>query len=378
MKHICSRCKLMSEDGNLWCQEVDCPAGTLPLLMRYGDYLGNLKILELKRVLLSATIYKVERGFGKEAEVFLMKMANPGSDNEEYVRREAEALRLLSEGRTHPSGLPRWQPHGATNGQDPFGIAALGEQTRFYYLMEYVEGEFLFDTLLDNPQPWHEHVGWYMMSLCETLYEVQRLTGCLHLNINPDVLLVRRNNAGVFQPVLVDMGLQLPPETPVTHDNLARFQQHLLPAYTPPELVSGGTISARADVFCLGLVMYEMLAGKPAYPYARRRTEDIYRALRQLPPRLHRVDLPVLARFARRPRQQPVPMLEVLQSAIGGKYSDVSELRGALFDLYGTIEDRYKFDFGIFFRRAGLTIAIITVIAFLVYILFIFVTALGQ
>ena len=84
MRHICSHCRLTSPDGNLWCQEVDCPAGSLPLLFKYGDFLGNLKILELMRVLKTATIYKVERGIDKDHEVLILKVANPGAENEAY------------------------------------------------------------------------------------------------------------------------------------------------------------------------------------------------------------------------------------------------------------------------------------------------------
>jgi len=41
-------------------------AATLPLLFRHGDYLGNLKILELKRLLRTSTIYKAKPGIRRE------------------------------------------------------------------------------------------------------------------------------------------------------------------------------------------------------------------------------------------------------------------------------------------------------------------------
>jgi hypothetical protein len=48
-----------------------------------GDFLGNLKILELMRVLKTSTIYKVERGIDKDREVLILKVANPGTENGE-------------------------------------------------------------------------------------------------------------------------------------------------------------------------------------------------------------------------------------------------------------------------------------------------------
>src|SRR5690606_14454225 len=137
MRHICSRCKLTSADGNLWCQEIDCPAGTLPALLRYGDYLGNLKIIQLKRVLRNTTIYKAERSIDdKRVETFFLKVANPGAENEQYLCEEAAALQRLCDGKAVHPALPVWRHHGATNGQDPFGIVSLRDQTRFYYLMD--------------------------------------------------------------------------------------------------------------------------------------------------------------------------------------------------------------------------------------------------
>ncbi|HLU09605.1 MAG TPA: protein kinase [Oceanobacillus sp.] len=381
MRHICSRCKLTSADGNLWCQEIDCPAGTLPALLRYGDYLGNLKIIQLKRVLRNTTIYKAERSIDdKRVETFFLKVANPGAENEQYLCEEAAALQRLCDGKAVHPALPVWRHHGATNGQDPFGIVSLRDQTRFYYLMDYIEGEFLYDTLLDNPQPWHEHVGWFMIALCEALYYFQSATGKLHLNLNPDVILVRRNNAGVIQPVLLDMGLQLAPDTLLLPANVEQYQRHLLPAYTAPELIGGGRLTPMADVWALGLILYEMLAGKPAYPYALRRTEDIYADIQKLTPVLRRVDLPRTPRGGASANGHVVELVEVVQRAIRAdhpkRYQDVSELRNALYTLYGETLDRPKTDFASLAQRAGMIIAVGAGVLFVLYILFVLISAL--
>ena len=53
-----------------------------------------------------------------------------------------------------------------------------------------------------------------------------------------------------------------------------------LPAYTPPEIIEqGGQITHSADVYGLVLLLYEMLAGRPAYEYHLRKDEAVFRSV---------------------------------------------------------------------------------------------------
>jgi serine/threonine protein kinase len=391
MKHICSRCKLASDDGNLWCQQVDCPAGSLPMLFNYGDYLGNMKILQLKRVLRTATLYQVER----KGELFFLKVANPGVENETYIKREAQALRHLKIKKVTHASLPVWRHHGAVNGQDAFGKVNFGDQAHYYYLMEYVEGEFLTDTLVGNSQPWHEHVGWFLLTLTQGLLTLRKSTQTLqfdgessgarlHLNLNPDVILVTRNNAEVPQPVLLDLGLLLHENTLVPASELERYQNALLPAYTPRELVEGGTLTEYTDVYGLGLILYEMLEGKPAYAHLLRRTEDIYADIRQIDPVLKRGDLPIQPRNAKRRFRGESgsiePLTEIVQRAVRrdhpNRYHSLSDLWWALYHLYGDVEDKFRFNFSQFFRKTGVAIALSAVVLFILFVLIVLFTAI--
>ncbi|MBZ0307130.1 MAG: protein kinase [Anaerolineae bacterium] len=361
----------------------------MPKLFNYGDYLGNIKILETLRVLRTATIYKAERGFNKDTELLLLKVANPGSAYEQYLQEESNALRFITQkAEFHHKSLPKWVHHGAVNSQDAYGIASFREQTRYYCLMEYVEGEFLSDFLLDNPQPWHEHVGWFIITLTEAIQRVQKATGKLHLNLNPDVILVKRNYAGVPQPVLLDLGLLQPVERLVPTSEAEQLQHHLQAAYTPRELVHGGEkLVPAADVYELGLILFEMLAGQPAYPYILRRTEDIYKDIEGINltvPR--RDDLPKSPRQSGKRPVQPAngdiaSLLDIVRRSVRADnrhhYQDVSEFRLALLTIYGEVpEGKQPFNFRRFFRNAGRTIAIGTAVVFVIFVLVTLLTAL--
>lgn len=388
MRHICSHCRQTSPDGNLWCQDVDCPAGSLPKLFNYGDYLGNIKILEVQRVLPTTAIYKAEREQNKEIEHLLLKVANPGEENVRYLKEEANVLRSLTpEKAKSPQGVfPRWKRHGAVNSQDAFGIATFREQTRYYYLMERVEGDFLSDVLLDNPQPWHEHIGWFMIALADAVGTIQRVTGALHLNLNPDVILVKRNYAGIPQPILLDLGLLQPIESMVPASETEKLRQHLQAAYTPRELVRGGNqLTPAVDVYELGLILFEMLAGHSAYPYALRRTEDVYSDIESTNPVVpRRLDLPGL------PRKNTSQMTDEIDTLLGiversvradhtKRYKNVAEFTNALGAIYGKIpQGKEPFSFSRFFRNAGQRIAIAAAVVFVVFVLVSLFTALVQ
>jgi serine/threonine protein kinase len=380
MRNICSRCKLTSADGNLWCQELDCPAGALPLLLQYGDYLGNIKVLEQLRVLRSSALYRAERGIGKETEYFFLKVANLGEENERYLKREAEALRTLSAKRAHAEydPLPVWVHHGAVNGTDAFGIINFSGHNRCFYLMQYEPGEFLADMLLDNPQPWHEHVGWSMIALADAVIAVERATGALHANLNPDVVYVRRNGAGVPLPLLLDMGLLLAPNKFIPASEVENVLRFLQPSYTPPELLGGDVLTGRVDTYGLGLLLFQMLAGRPAFAYTLRRTEDIFTDVRQVKPILTRDDLPTQPAHGKRAADVQ-SLNEIVQRSVvhdhPKRYTDATEFRNALFVLYGQPDDRREVNADVLFSRIGLYVMVGMIAAFIVFIVVVLLSA---
>lgn len=336
MRHICSRCRLTSEDGNLWCQEADCPAGDMPVLFNYGDMLGNIRILELRRVLPTAAIYKADR----EGTPYYIKIANRDPKAELYLQREAELWWKITHSKNAHDSIAHWVDHGAVN-PDAHGMVTVKDNLRYYVLLEYQDGDFLEDVLLDNAQPWHEHVAWFIYSLAEALLAFYGTTGCLHLNLSPRVLMVVKNKAGVPQPLLMDMGLGKKPNDYFSGSELVQYQGFMLPAYTPRQLVEGGALTEAADVHSLGLLLYEMLSGEPAYPYLLRKSDDIFQAVRRgIPQRLRRDDLNHPPRRIKN-RPSDSSMLTIVESCLNPTgYSSVAEAYQALYTLYGPVTDK--------------------------------------
>src|SRR4030065_1027979 len=100
MSRFCERCERVTRDGNLWCQDKDCPAEEgFPVLV-YGEYLGDLKVTKLVRVWRTAALYEAQRG----KNTVLLKVAHPSDDCAERLKREALVLEALSPRQTGAAG----------------------------------------------------------------------------------------------------------------------------------------------------------------------------------------------------------------------------------------------------------------------------------
>ena len=85
-----------------------------------------------------------------------------------------------------------------------------------------------------------------------------RLLGVVHRDVSPQNIMVSR--AGVAK--LLDFGVAHA-STQVHHTAVGQLKGKL--AYMSPEQFRGETVDRRADVFAAGVVLYEMLTGKPLF-----------------------------------------------------------------------------------------------------------------
>lgn len=284
MKRVCTHCERISADGNLWCQEPDCPAGNMPAVFGYGEFLGDIEVVRLLRVLRTSAVYEARRG----GELLLLKVAHNGC--QEVLKREAVTLAALARVQQHPMLpvlLPPYQQ--ADTKQRPYGKTVFQDDTKYYEVFSHAKGEFLRDMLLKNPQPWHQHAAWLTISLADAIAFMHLKGGKLHLNLNPDMVLVRMDRYSIPRPLLLDLGLM----AEMQGVDPAWVRDYAQPAYTAPELLDrGGAAGVAADVYGLGLLLYEMLAGHPAYHYKLQREDDVRQAvLRTQPAPLNRTDL---------------------------------------------------------------------------------------
>ncbi len=132
-------------------------------------------------------------------------------------------------------------------GEDPVSGSA-------YIVMEYVEGDTLKGRL-GKPIPLAETQR--IIGDVASALDYAHNRGVIHRDIKPANILITNEN----QVVLADFGIAL------LAQNSSSLTRGLLgtPQYMAPEQALGEPIDARSDLYALGIVLYEMLAGQPPF-----------------------------------------------------------------------------------------------------------------
>jgi serine/threonine-protein kinase len=202
--------------------------------------------------------YRIEKklGEGGMASVYLA----------EDVKHERKvALKILRPELAAVIGAERFLAEIKTtaNLQHPHILALFdsGEADGFlYYVMPYVEGETLRDRLDREGQLGVEEAVRIAREVADALDYAHR-AGVIHRDIKPANILLHDG-----RPVVADFGIALAISAAgggrMTETGLSLGTPH----YMSPEQASADRdLSARSDVYSLGCVLYEMLAGQPPH-----------------------------------------------------------------------------------------------------------------
>jgi eukaryotic-like serine/threonine-protein kinase len=192
-----------------------------------------------------------------------------------------------------------------------------GESDGFlYYVMPYVEGESLRDRLTREGR----------LSLDDTLRLAGDVAGALayahergvvHRDIKPENILLTGGHA-----LVADFGIAKAVEAAGDSRLTETGWGMGTPAYMSPEQIVGDAVDGRSDVYGLGCVVYEMLAGHPPFPAATARAVF---ARHQLDP-----PAPIGAERADVPERVEQALLRALAKEPFNRFSTTAELLDAL------------------------------------------------
>jgi serine/threonine-protein kinase len=213
---------------------------------------------------------------GGMGAVYLGRNTDDGSSvaikvlHEDLASDDAVRLRFLNESRAaqridHPAVVK---------------VLDVGEidDDRICLVMEHVDGTPLRRILRKGPLP-QGRVSLISAAVAEGL-AAAHAKGVIHRDLKPENVLLPRQSGSDTLVKLVDFGIARMIDAPSITTT-----QHVMgtPQYISPEQAMGNPIDARADVYALGVVMYEMLTGE--LPFLHDDVHELLRAHIKRPPR---------------------------------------------------------------------------------------------
>ncbi len=248
----------------------------------------------------------MDRDLGRLVAVKLLRARTPGDDGRPQLLDEARSAASLQ----HP------------------GVATVLDVTRIdgraCIVMELVEGGSLAERLKRGPLSVAEAVD-IAVQVAETL-QAAHAQGCVHGDVKPSNVLL--TPAGCTKLVDFDLArVSHLPESARAALGSPGFQG--TPGYTAPERVRGETPDPRADVFSLGVTLYEMLTGDGPFD-APSPTLMLKRVLEEEPIALAtaREDVPLeLERIVRKALAKDPALRHASAAALG---ADLVRARAAL------------------------------------------------
>ncbi len=189
-----------------------------------------------------------------------------------------------------------------------------------YLVMEFIDGPTLNELLRTHrfKQQLVVEIG---IQICRALIE-SHAQNVVHRDLKPANILLSRMSDGSLQLKVVDFGVARALET-LDKQLTAEGAICGTPRYMPPEQARhGGKIDGRADLYALGLILYEMLCGYPPFD-AEDAIELIFKHIKEPPRPLstflqpHELDrdLEMLTHelLSKSPSQRPADALQVLR-----------------------------------------------------------------
>ncbi len=153
-----------------------------------------------------------------------------------------------------------------------------------FVVSELLDGKTLREQMQEGPLPLRTAIG-YTLDIARGLAAAHRL-GIVHRDLKPENIFITQDD----RVKILDFGLAKCRDVVPDDDSSTATTSGIIVGtvgYASPEQLRGGAVDARADLFSVGVMLYEMLAG--VAPYRRESAiETLHAILKEHPAPLRR------------------------------------------------------------------------------------------
>lgn len=237
-------------------EQIELPSSAPKTILEIGDY----KVIDRLGRGGMATVYKVKDKYG---DIYALKVPHPhifeDAEFKKRFLREAKHIQSLN----HPNIVRMFDYSIGRDDSTPF------------ICLEFVDGVTLKSFMEKNP----------MLPMGVTLRIASQIAsalgfahskGIIHRDIKPENIMVTKKN----EIKIMDLGISRGADSTTLTSSSATIGT---PYYLAPEQVQSSMVDARADLYSLGVIMYEMLTAR--LPFASENpVEIIMKKMAEAPP----------------------------------------------------------------------------------------------
>ena len=226
-----------------------------------GRMIGQYKLIECIGSGGMGAVYLAERADEQFQMRVAIKLIKRGMDTDSVLRRFQHERQILAS-LEHPN-IARLLDGGTTAERVP------------YFVMEYIEGHRIDRYAEERQLSISERLELFRQVCGAVSYAHQRLV--VHRDLKPSNILVTATGV----PKLLDFGIAKIIQPNDTTDALLTITAVpiMTPEYASPEQIEGTPATTLSDVYSLGAVLYELLAGQPPYRLRNRTPQEIEKAI---------------------------------------------------------------------------------------------------